>query len=86
VTFVSGCKYLFAWLSIRESSERRKRKMLDFTWYVMFFNYCLTKMPGGGGGFPPTPGAFFSPHTNPPHNKKKKKPPQKNFKNIYNIK
>ena len=47
VTFMSGCKYLFAWLSIRESSERRKRKMLDFTCCVMFFNYWLTEMPGG---------------------------------------
>ena len=37
---------MFAWLSIRESSERRKRKMLDFTCCVMFFNYWLTKAPG----------------------------------------
>ncbi len=30
---------MFAWLSIKESGERRKSKMLDFTCYVMFFNY-----------------------------------------------
>ncbi|RTY41466.1 DUF1363 domain-containing protein [Enterobacter hormaechei subsp. steigerwaltii] len=51
---MSGCKYLFAWLSIRESSERRKRKMLDFTCCVMFFNYCLTKVPGGAALTRPT--------------------------------
>ncbi len=28
--------------------------MLDFTWYVMFFNYCLTKMPGGAALTRPT--------------------------------
>ncbi len=64
---------MFAPVEYREYVKGGKRKMLDFTCCVMFFNYWLTKAPGGATltrpalHFPPLPvgegwGEGISPH------------------------